>query len=212
MTDNNTPTINNHDHERTRAEWHQVEHELLDFYVKIMPMLMNAERCSIFVIEKARDGVWLRAGTGLNVREIELKAEQDSILTEAIRSGEAIYRSGLQEENGLHKEVDEATGFETRDIICVPIRSVDGSRITGAVQVLNKKDGQPYSDDERELLEEMLNYLELAIENIYVQQRTSGTLGKIYKLLSRLGIGLVFAFIVILGFFALYWAGLFLIG
>jgi GAF domain-containing protein len=194
------------------ADWNAAEHRLLDFYVKIMPKVMNAERCSLFIADREGSGVWLRAGTGVREREIQLDMQTESVVAEAIRTGELVYRTGLDEANGAHKEVDAATGFETKDILCMPIRSLDGSRVTGAVQMLNKKGGEPYNDEEMETLREMLHFLELSIENIYFQQEATGVVGNLYKLLVRVTVGAVVAFIALLIFFSLYWFGFFLLG
>jgi len=50
----------------------------------------------------------------------------------------------------FNREVDEKTGYRTRNILCIPIRDTRGKAI-GAVQLLNRKDSQAFSgDDERE--------------------------------------------------------------
>lgn len=201
-----------HEMDYLEADWNAAEHRLLDFYVKIMPKVLNTERCSLFIADREGSGVWLRAGTGVQQREIEVDMQSESIVGEAINSGEVVYRTGLDQEDGTHKQVDTATGFVTRDILCMPIRSLDGSKVTGAVQMLNKEGGAPYTDSDMELLAEMLHYLELSIENIYFQQEATGVVGHLYKLLVRISVGAVIAFVALLAFFSLYWFGFFLMG
>ena len=46
----------------------------------------------------------------------------------------------------------------------------------GAVQLLNKKDGKSFNDDDLSLINEMAHYLELTIENIYFNQEVTSLL------------------------------------
>ena len=52
--------------EQVNRSWtiHDYE-ELLKFYVGIIPKILRAERCSIFIIEPGTDRIWLKCGTGL---------------------------------------------------------------------------------------------------------------------------------------------------
>src|SRR3972149_11642041 len=126
---------------------------------------MNAERCGIFIFDPDKKIIWLKAGTGLQERGIQVTGEFDSVVGKVISSGQHIIVSGLDKEHGIHKQTDEITGFVTRDILCTPIKSLDGRRVMGAVQLLNKKDGKSFNDDDLSLITEMAHYLELTMEN-----------------------------------------------
>ncbi|MEX0943817.1 MAG: GAF domain-containing protein [Pseudomonadales bacterium] len=194
------------------ADWKAAEHRLLQFYVKVVPKVLDVERCSIFVADRDAEGMWLRAGTGVRERSIEMDELSESVLGEAVAAKKTIYKDNLQDVQGSHQAIDTLVGFETRDILCMPIFSLDGKRLTGAVQLLNKKDGAPYSEDDLILLEEMLHYLELSIENIYYQQEASGVMGKAYQLLRKTTMGATLAFFGLLVAFSLYWTIFFLLG
>ena len=47
-------------------------------------------------------------------------------------------------------KVDEATGFETKSMLCVPLKTKDG--VFGSIQLLNKTDGSMFDDDDMELV------------------------------------------------------------
>ena len=158
------------------SDWQKDEHPLMKFYIKIMPLALNAERCAIFIFDPDKKTIWLKAGTGLQEREIQVTGEFDSVVGKVISSGQHIIVSGLDKEHGIHKQTDESTGFVTRDILCTPIKSLDGRRVMGAVQLLNKKDGKSFNDDDLSLINEMAHYLELTIENIYFNQEVTSLL------------------------------------
>ena len=143
---------------------------LLDFYVRIAPRLLNAERCSIFIHDPQNKKVWLKTGTGVTERGIEVSVK-DSVVGEVITTGKPVIARDLESRDGTHKKVDTTTGFVSREIICVPIRSKDGSQITGAIQVLNKKGGAGFGAEDQAFLEEMGNHFQSIVESIYLGQQ-----------------------------------------
>ena len=143
---------------------------LLDFYVRIAPRLLNAERCSIFIHDPQNKKVWLKTGTGVTERGIEVSVK-DSVVGEVITTGKPVIARDLESRDGTHKKVDTTTGFVSREIICVPIRSKDGSQITGAIQVLNKKGGAGFGEEDQAFLEEMGNHFQSIVESIYLGQQ-----------------------------------------
>ena len=177
---------------------------LLEFYVKIVPKVLNAERCSIFIYDPDSKTIWLKCGTELEERDIEVTTEYDSVVVNVITSGQHKVVSGLDKKGGIHKKTDEKTGFATRDILCIPIKSLDGTEVTGAVEVLNKKSGGAFNDDDRILLEEMAHFLELTIENIFFNQETANVLDNMHDMMKKIvfvSIGIIISLVIILSIF-----------
>jgi len=142
--------------------------ELLDFFVDIVPQALNAESCSIFVFDPNTDKVWLQSATDLKERAIEVPKE-GSFVGEVIASGKPRIRMDMDKEPGMHSKVDSDTGFVTRNILGVPILSLAGKEVTGAVCLVNKKEGS-FTDEDRITLEEMAYHLETALQNIFLRQ------------------------------------------
>jgi len=80
---------------------------LLDFYVKIMPKVLNAERCSIFIYDPESMTIWLKGGTEVKERDTEVSGEFDSVVRNVISTGQYKIVSGLKEKNGVHREIDQ---------------------------------------------------------------------------------------------------------
>ncbi|MBM2830720.1 MAG: hypothetical protein HW411_1510 [Gammaproteobacteria bacterium] len=183
------------------VDWGKEKHPLLNFYVKIMPVVLNAERCSIFIHDPDKSITWLKAGTGLVERDIEVTGEYESVVGKVIATGEHKIVTGLgRDKNGIHKQLADKTGFVTRDILCIPLKSLDGNKVTGAVQLLNKKDGTAFNDADVKLVEEVAHYLELTIENIYFNQEISGVLDTTFNLLEKITYILIAAIILLIIF------------
>lgn len=145
------------------------ESNFLDFYVRLIPRVLNAERCSVFIHDPAANKVWLKAGTGLKERGIEVSA-RDSIVGQVISTGKFAIATDLESREGTHKSTDTTTGFTTRQVICVPIRSRDGKQVTGAIQVLNRKGGGQFTQEDRQFLEEVGTHFQRIVESIFLGQ------------------------------------------
>lgn len=145
------------------------EHKLFSFYNRIMTKVTNSERCSIFIHDPKRDSVWLKAGTGMEERDIEVPV-QSSVAGEAILTGNTIVVANMDDHKSAHKTVQEATGFVTRNILCVPIKSPVLGQITGVFQLLNKNDNGEFTDQDISLAEEIAEHLQIETDRIFVDQ------------------------------------------
>lgn len=143
--------------------------ELLRFYVDILPQLMNAERCTIFIAELDTNKIWSVYGTGLQGIQIE-PPKGESIVGKAISTGQCIIEHDLDKRRGFHTETDLLTHFVTINLICAPIKSVTGLGVTGAIEVLNKKTSQGFSQEDGDLLAKIAHFLSTSVESILINQ------------------------------------------
>ena len=178
--------------------WNPEEQKrLLNFYIRILPQLIGAERCNIFIIDPNDETVWLKVGTGVTERQIEVPSAS-SIAGEVIQSGKPVRMDHLDEKPGVHKRTDEATGFTTRELLCVPIHRIRKAQVIGAIELLNKSSGA-FSEDDQALLTEAVHNLSLLIENIYLNPQAATLSGKLYKTGESVLSTLVFIFAAGLG-------------
>ena len=171
---------------------------LLDFYVKVTAKVLECERCSIFIRDRGTGQVFLKSGTGLKERDIVVDVDT-SVVGRVIESGEPIVMEGMQQREGAHKAVDARTGFTTRNILCIPVHSLNHRRVVGAVQVLNKVDGTPFSEDDQAVLTELARFLELSLESGVANQQAARAMRDLINWLAiAVGLAAVFG----LGFLA----------
>jgi len=154
--------------------------KLLPFYVRIMPKLADCERCSVFIHDPRQDKVWLKAGTGVNEREIEVP-KAGSVVGDVIATGTPKIVTNLEIQSGAHKQVDKRTGFTTRNILCVPIKSPFHEEVSGAFQLLNKIGSQNFTNEDQSLAEEVAGHLQKQIGNIYLDQEIFGFTERLYS-------------------------------
>ena len=184
----------------------RIESKFLEFYVRLIPRVLNAERCSVFIYDPVNNKIWLKAGTELRERGIEVSLN-DSIVGKVIASGKPVITTDLESRDGVHKTIDTTTGFVTREIICVPIHSEDGSRITGAIQVLNKKGGGRFSDEDQGFLTEVGGHFQGIVESIFVGQEALSMTKSAVATASRAVFSsfiVIFASVLLMTIFAVY--------
>lgn len=145
--------------------------QLIQFFVDIMPRTLDAERCSIFILDPVDEKAWLQCGTGMSEKQLQVPT-RNSIVGRVISSGECVMESDLEEQVGVHDVVAVKTGFVTRSALCVPVHGVTTKKVVGAIQVLNKN-ASMFDDDDRRILERLAFHLEMNIENIFLRQELS---------------------------------------
>ncbi len=82
-----------------------------------------------------------------------------------ISGGKAEISNNMADREGAHKEVDSSTGYSTYSAICVPVISLDGAQVTGAIQVLNMKNRGEFNQGDQKWLEDIAENLQLNIEH-----------------------------------------------
>ncbi len=105
-------------------------------------------------------GKRLPSGVGLAGRSVELR--QPIIQNDAHRSQE------------WYADIEDKTGFITRDIQVVPMLVKD--QCLGAIEVINRKDGLPFTQDDQELLMAFASQAGVALENARLYTQTDQTL------------------------------------
>lgn len=172
--------------EYVNKTWTVSDYEgLLRFYVDILPKIMDSERCSIFIVNIGGKNVEVKFGTGLEEGQIEAPLDK-SIVGESISKKQCIVENYLSSREGFHKEADAKTGFTTRNLICVPIKSLTEEAAIGAIEVLNKKGEGIFEESDKSILQEVSNYLSIAIENILINQEILHLSNQIEQQLERL--------------------------
>ena len=108
--------------------------------------ILDCERTTIFVHDKSSDKLIVHSGKGL--KKSELKVPKDrGIVGMCFLTGERIKVEEAYSDVRFNKEVDMATGFRTKNILCLPLKDNDGV-IFGAIQSINKKNASFNTDDE----------------------------------------------------------------
>lgn len=143
----------------------------LSFYVHVLPKATDSERCTVFVYDPERERTWSKAG--LSVAEHQIEVSKDSVVGRVVATGEPIVAYDLDAQAGPHHRVDAETGFETKSILCVPIRSSAREEITGAIEILNKRTGK-FTDEDVALAQQAADHLQREVDQAFLEQEIFG--------------------------------------
>ncbi|WP_373047263.1 HD domain-containing phosphohydrolase [Vulgatibacter sp.] len=126
--------------------------------------VVDADRCSLFLVDRDRRVLWSKIAQGMIGGE-EIRVPLDKgIAGWVATSGEVINLPDAYADPRFHREVDQATGYRTRALLCVPMRNTRGE-VVGVLQALNNRSGGAFSDEDAELLEVLGGQAAGAVEN-----------------------------------------------
>ncbi len=129
------------------------------------PKVVGAERCSILLIDEARNELVLEI-PGEN-RQYRMPVDR-GIAGWVVTHGVGQIVNDVEQDPRWYDAIGREADFITRSILCVPMRIKD--RISGVMQLLNKVDGKPFSDQDMQLLTTLAAQAAIAIENARLYQ------------------------------------------
>jgi signal transduction histidine kinase len=145
--------------------------DVLNFAMKAAEEFMEAEASSVFELDLEKGNISVRLARGEKGVFMKSKRLQpgEGIAGWVIQNGRPTVVEDVRKDSRFSDRFDRETGFTTRSLICVPL-TIRG-RITGALQVLNKKDGNSFTEEDAELLTALAQQIAVALDNAKLYQR-----------------------------------------
>jgi signal transduction histidine kinase len=132
---------------------------------------LNAEVSSIFEVDQVKGELFIRLARGPGsdkIKNLRLKIG-DGIAGWVAQTEKPLICADPYADPRFSRYFDAASGFRTRSILCVPLKSRD--RLVGVAEVINKKDAQGFTEDNLEVLIMLGNMIGLALENAQLFSR-----------------------------------------
>ena len=130
--------------------------------------VMGAEAASLILIDDDTGELVFHSATGDKadtLKRFRIPAGS-GVVGHVISSRASLVINDARNDPRFYKQVDEFTGFATRSILCVPMASSD--RLWGAIEILNRVDDSPFTDDDQALCEAIASQAAIAIENAHL--------------------------------------------
>ena len=141
---------------------------MLSVLVDIATREMDAERGTIFLNDTETNELYSRIAQGNFQREIRI-LNNSGVAGHVFTTGQGIIVHDAYANELFNRSVDESTGFTTKSILCVPIRTIKGE-IIGVAQVLNKRNGQ-FSKGDLALFEALTTQAAIALQSTQFIER-----------------------------------------
>jgi Nif-specific regulatory protein len=133
---------------------------LLDLVAEEAARLLDADRASIFLLSE--DGLELTSKVALGSQQMIRFASNLGIAGSVVSTGEAVVVCDAYSDPRFYQDVDHLTGYHTRNLLAVPLTTMDG-RVIGAFEILNKRDGR-FEDDDLQLVKSLAANAAIAIQ------------------------------------------------
>jgi signal transduction histidine kinase len=146
--------------------------ELIRLITQQACALIEAERGSLYLLEKETGELVSTMALGLPGKAIRLKLHQ-GVAGLVAATGESAVVQDAYADPRFYQAIDQATGYRTRQILCVPIKSRWGE-VLGVLEILNKRGGSFAAEDE-EVLSLLASQVGVALANarLYMGLRTN---------------------------------------
>ena len=142
---------------------------LLPLILREAARVVEADRCSLFILDRARGELWSRVAQG-TTKEIRVPLGQ-GIAGSVAQSGQVVNLLDAYDDARFQRDWDQRNDYRTTSVLCVPMRDTRGE-VTGVLQALNAVDGAFDAEDE-ELLLALGGQAAQAIENAMLHEEIS---------------------------------------
>lgn len=143
---------------------------LLKVIAEETKIAIQADRCTVFMLDKEKNELWSKVALGMDSQEIRFPADK-GLAGYVVKPGEPLNIPDAYNDPRFNPDIDKETGYRTKTILCMPIKN-NNQEIIGAFQVLNKLSGVFTKGDE-DLLVAIGGSASIALENaqLFEQQK-----------------------------------------
>jgi type II secretory ATPase GspE/PulE/Tfp pilus assembly ATPase PilB-like protein len=144
--------------------------------------LFNAERLTVYVVDGVKRELVSRFKSGNEIAEIRLPVSKNSLagysaLTHQLLNIRNVYDdselSAIDEGLQFDKSWDQKTGYRTKQVLVYPI--IFQKYLMGALQLINRKEGDAFLDDDEKSVEDLARIIGIALYN---QKRIAARSGR----------------------------------
>ncbi len=127
--------------------------------------ILNCEAGSLFMVDDQTDELVFRVTVGPVADNLVGRrlAPGTGIVGRAVQTRKPIIENEDQNSASRFKGVDQQTGFVSRSLLAVPLQAKD--RVIGVIEVINRRDGLPFVQNDETLLTAFAGQAAVAIEN-----------------------------------------------
>jgi phosphoserine phosphatase RsbU/P len=144
--------------------------KLLNVILETALQVVNGDRGTVYLIDEAKQELWSKVLKGAEHIEIRLPLGK-GIAGYVAATGDILNIPDAYLDPRFNPEVDKITGYQTKTILCMPMRNKD-EKIIGVFQLLNKHKGT-FTDEDENFIDALSVHAAIAIENarLYEQEK-----------------------------------------
>lgn len=121
--------------------------------------IVNAERCSIFMVDAKEKMLWTKLSDGIGRIAIAIDS---GIVGGTVQTKTAQIVNSPYEDDRFLSKIDQKSGFVTRNILAIPIFN-SRQEVIGIIQLLNKYNGD-FDEKDEGIMSFFANYISGTLE------------------------------------------------
>jgi signal transduction histidine kinase len=145
--------------------------EVLNNSLAAVEQFIEVETSSIFELDTALGELYFRCARGQKADKLQalrLKVGE-GIAGYVAQTERPVISPDVRHDPRFHGSFDDLTGFTTRSILCVPLKAKN--RLIGVLELLNKKDGTDFGEEDLYMVSILANQIGIALENARLYQK-----------------------------------------
>lgn len=138
---------------------------LVDNIMKMTERALQAHTSSVLLLDEKKSELYFEyaeGSVGKRLKNMRMSVNS-GVAGWVVRYGEPVIVNNVAKDERFYKEVDKATGFKTRSIMCAPLKA--RGRTIGVIEVLNKLDGSDFNKKDLEALVAVASTAAMAIDS-----------------------------------------------
>ena len=140
--------------------------ELLQLLIEESKTVLNAERATVFLVDRKKSELWSKVASGTPTIRIPI----DKGIAGAVAiSGHVLNIKDVYKDKRFNPEVDKKTGYRTRSMLTVPMFNAK-NLVIGVFQVLNNKEKNFFDKQDEEILSLLADQASGHVENAQLYQ------------------------------------------
>ncbi len=139
----------------------------LELIAKEAKEIVNADRCSIFIVDESENILWTKLSDGIGGRIVI--SLSSGIVGDTYAQREAQVVNNPYEDPRFLPSIDKKSGYKTKNMITIPIFN-SKREIMGIIQLLNKS-RYDFDGDDLEVLTFFANYISGTLELVLLSEK-----------------------------------------
>ena len=127
--------------------------------------ILNCEAGSLFLVDEQTDDLIFKVTVGPVAANLvgQHLPPGSGIVGRAVQTRQPVIENEAQRSPNRFSATDQQTGFVSRSLLAVPLQVKD--RVIGVVEVINRRDGLPFVEEDQTLLTAFAGQAAVAVEN-----------------------------------------------
>jgi HD-GYP domain-containing protein (c-di-GMP phosphodiesterase class II) len=140
--------------------------DLLSLLVEEAKSVLNADRATVFLVDRKAHELWSKVASETQTIRVPLDR---GIAGSVAMTGQMENVADVYKDPRFNPEIDKRTGYRTRSVLAAPMFSAK-DQVIGVFQVLNRKNGKSFDQQDEEILALLADQASGHVENAQLYQ------------------------------------------